>query len=146
MNLYLDTSVVVKRHLVEPESSESIEIADRAVLVGTSLICAAEVAAAFSRAVRLGSISSSQGQQLHRSFLSEWPAFERIPVSEEVVSLASRLAWDHSLRGYDAVHLASALLWQRSIGHPVTVATYDRELWKAVEPAGLHPWPSRLPR
>jgi hypothetical protein len=32
---------------------------------------------------------------------------------------AETLAWDYGLRGYDAVQLASAVLFQESLGAPV---------------------------
>ena len=55
------------------------------------------------------------------------------------------LAWEHGLRGYDAVHLAAALVWRESVGEPVTVATYDRELWRGAQASGLVPWPVEMP-
>ena len=42
---------------------------------------------------------------------------------------------------YDAVHLAAARFWQSSLGEPVTLATYDRQLWQAGDAAGLGAWP-----
>ena len=52
------------------------------------------------------------------------------------------LAWEHGLRGCDAVHLATALAWRETLGEAVTVATYDRELWRGALAAGLSPWPA----
>ena len=54
------------------------------------------------------------------------------------------MAWDFDLRGYDAVHLAAALLWQETIGEPVTLATFDRQLWQAGGRAGLSVWPENF--
>jgi hypothetical protein len=48
------------------------------------------------------------------------------------------------LRGYDAAHLASALFWQEMLGAPVTVASYDRQLWEAAKANGLIAWPESL--
>ena len=59
---------------------------------------------------------------------------------------ADALAWEHDLRGYDAVHLASALFWQESLGEPVTIATFDAQLWQAGQPIGLSVWPEDLAR
>ena len=39
-----------------------------------------------------------------------------------LITHADRLAWDHGLRGYDAVHLAAADLWQDALGEEVTLA------------------------
>jgi predicted nucleic acid-binding protein len=62
-------------------------------------------------------------------------------MTEVLVSRAASLAWDYSLRGYDAAHLASALFWQDMLGESVTVATYDRQLWNAAQATGLTVWP-----
>ena len=145
MRLYLDTSALVKRYLVEQGSNETIEMVGRAELVATSLISRTEVAAAVAKAVRLG-LHRETGRTAQGTFLSHWPFFVRIPVTEALLSRADTLAWDYALRGYDAVQMASALTWQESIGRAVTLATFDRELWEASQKAGLLVWPAKLVR
>ena len=54
------------------------------------------------------------------------------------------IAWDHGLRGYEAVQLASALTWQESVGTEIVLATFDQQLWEAAPKAGLEPWPEKL--
>ena len=61
-----------------------------------------------------------------------------------LVSRAATLAWEHGLRGYDAVHLAAALFWQDVLGDPVTLASYDRQLWDAAKVTDLVAWPEAL--
>jgi predicted nucleic acid-binding protein len=68
----------------------------------------------------------------------------RLPVTEALVARAEALAWAHALRGYDAVQLASALMWQESVGTDVVVATFDTQLWKAAREEGLNAWPTDL--
>jgi predicted nucleic acid-binding protein len=65
-------------------------------------------------------------------------------VDEHLVSRAEALAWEHGLRGYDAVHLAAAAVWQERMASPVMLATFDRELWEAARQAGLAAWPAAL--
>ncbi len=144
MILYLDTSTLVKRYVAERGSKETIELAARAEMVGTSLVSRTEVAAAVAKAVRLGWLSAESGREAQRAFLSHWPAFVRIPVTEALLSRADTLAWDFALRAYDAVQLASALTWQESVGRPVTLATFDHELWEAGQQAGMQAWPAKL--
>lgn len=66
-------------------------------------------------------------------------------VGEPLVARAAALTWEHGLRGYDAVHLASALWWREAVGDAVTVATYDRELWRSARAAGLTASPGQQP-
>jgi predicted nucleic acid-binding protein len=62
-------------------------------------------------------------------------------MDEALVSQAEQMAWQYGLRGYDAVHLAAAKVWHEEIAHPIVLATFDRELWKAAELVGLKAWP-----
>lgn len=80
-------------------------------------------------------------RRAQRRFAGEWPDFVRIPVTEALVARADTLAWDHGLRGYDAVQLASALVWQDSIGQDAVLATFDQQLTRAGVEAGLRVWP-----
>ena len=57
---------------------------------------------------------------------------------------AAHLAWEYGLRGYDATHFAAALIWQEMLEMPVTLATFDRELWLVAKKAGLAVWPEWL--
>jgi hypothetical protein len=50
---------------------------------------------------------------------------------------AGFLSWEHVLRGYDPMHLAATNTWQERIESPVTLATFDRELWHASRKHGL---------
>jgi len=43
------------------------------------------------------------------------------------------LACEHNLRGFDATHLACALIWQETLGLPVTLATFDGQLVQAAK-------------
>ena len=57
---------------------------------------------------------------------------------------ADELAWELGLRGCDAVHLASALVWQDGMGEGVTVATFHRQLWEAAKARALAAFPKDL--
>ncbi len=145
MILYLDASALVKRYVAEPGSREVIALTAEAAAVATSLVSRAEVGAAFARAVRLGILDDRGGRRVRRRFAREWPDLIRVPVTEALVSRAEALAWDHGLRGYDAVQLAAALTWQDSIGQDVVLATFDHQLWEIAPHAGLQAWPEKWP-
>ncbi len=58
-----------------------------------------------------------------------------------IVAQTDALSWEHSLWGYDAVHLATALFWQETLGEPLTLITYDRQLWEAARKSKLKVFP-----
>jgi predicted nucleic acid-binding protein len=66
-----------------------------------------------------------------RQFRSEWESLHRLLVTENTVVRGDALAVEHNLRGYDATQLACALIWQETLGMPVTLASFDNQLVKA---------------
>jgi len=145
MILYLDASALVKRYIAEPGAIEVSEAIAAAEVVGTSLISRAETAAALAKARIVGTLTRQEASSVLQVFRSEWPSLVRVQATEMLVARADELAWELGLRGYDAVHLASALLWQEGMGEGVTVATFDQQLWEAAEQRGMIPFPRDLP-
>ena len=145
MIAYLDASALVKRHVDERGSRETVEFTADAEVVATSVISRAEVAAALAKAVRAKLLKENGAREAQRAFAAQWLDIARIPVTEALVSRAETLAWDYSLRGYDAVHLASALVFQESMGTAIRLATFDKQLWGAARRAGMEPWPDKPP-
>lgn len=144
MIVYLDASALVKKYIEEIGSEKVDRLIDQASTVGTSLISRAEVAAAVAKTVRTRTLPQDEASAALRIFRIEWADLARLQVTETTVARADTLAWQHSLRGYDAVHLAAALIWQEAIGEPVTLATFDRQLWQSGQAAGLAVWPEDL--
>lgn len=145
MILYLDASALVKRYVAEPGTSEVAKAIAGAEVVGTSIITRAEVAAALNRAVRVGTLTHEAAVSALQVFRSEWPNWVRVQATEMLVARADALAWELGLPGYDALHLASALLWKDGMDEKVTMATFDRQLWEAARQRGLLPFPDNLP-
>jgi predicted nucleic acid-binding protein len=144
MIVYADSSALVKRYLTEAGSAEVDALFEEEGPVGTALISRAEIAAALGKAVRVKALAQAEAYQSLQEFRAHWPAFTVIQMTEALISLADNLAWEHGLRGYDAVHLAAALTWQEALGEPVRVATYDKQLWQTAQSVGLTVWPEVL--
>ena len=145
MILYLDASALVKRYVAEPGTAEVFAVMGQADTIGTGLICRAEVAAALAKAVHTRALTYGEGSESLRSFRHDWPNIIRLQLSEQVVARADAFTWDYSLLGYDAVHLASAVIWQEVVREPVTLVTFDKSLWEAAKQAGLAVYPPDLP-
>ncbi len=165
MILYLDASALVKRYIEEPGTPEVEEAIAEAEIVGTSIISRAETSAALAKAVRshgeaeaspvclsTKTLTPKQAESALQVFRNEWPNLVRIQATEYLLARADALAFQiggrvrsHALRGYDAVHLASALLWNEGMAEDVTMATFDRQLWEAAVKLGLIPFPDDLP-
>ena len=110
MIAYFDSSSIVKWFFDERFTELAKDIKNRAKIVVTSLIAFPEVSSAINRACREGRCAKSEMELVRNEFLRIWPKFQWIRVNEELMHQTGELIFEHSLRGFDAVHLASALL------------------------------------
>jgi predicted nucleic acid-binding protein len=140
--LYLDTSALVKKYIEEPGSAEVRACISHHEVIATATITRAEAAATFARATREATLTAANGKAAHQHFVREWKTYIRIRFTESLVAKADDAAWRFALRGCDAVHLAAALEWHHRIGESITVATFDRNLWRAAGEAGLDRFPT----
>lgn len=145
MIVYLDASALVKRYVAEVGSAEVEALIGEAQATGTAVLSRAEVAAALAKAVRVGLVARESALKALASFNADWEHLIRLQFGEPLAARAATLAWEHGLRGYEAVHLATALVWRETLGETVTVATYDRELWRGAQASGLSLWPAAIP-
>lgn len=141
MIVYLDASALVKRYVAEAGSAEVGDLIGKAKAVGTAVVSRAEVSAALAKAVRMKLVARDAAAAALKAFTADWNHIIRLQLTEALAARAATLAWEHELRGYDAVHLATALLWHETLGEPVVVATFDRQLWRSARAAGLAAWP-----
>jgi len=141
MILYLDTSALVKLYVEEPLSQElTVAVAD-AEAVATSLVAYVESRAAFARARREARLSAQIYRRIEEAFATDWPRYISIEVTDLLVKDAGDLAVTRSLRGYDALHLASAVSLRQQVNTSVTFLAFDRALSLAAkrETLTLHP-------
>jgi predicted nucleic acid-binding protein len=145
MILYLDASSLVKRYVEEPGSEEVAQAVAAATLAGTVAITRVEISAAMGKAVRLEILSREEAYQGLHAFRQDWADLVQLQVTDLLISRADVLAWEHGLRGYDAVQLAAASLWQQMLGEEVILSTFDRRLWTTAREVGLASHPENLP-
>ncbi len=113
VSYYLDASALVKRY-VRDESG--VEIVDDILRpspgkrVYTVAIGETEVIAAIVRRGRAGrGITAAAEEALRRCVAERGTVWRSLSITGDCVAAANGLARRHFLRGYDAVHLASAL-------------------------------------
>ena len=141
MNLYADTSALIKKYVREAGSEHVIAHFDNYPIIGTAALTLAEMASAMSKAVRLNWVDEPDIMMAWEDFLSHWPTYTRLPVTAGIVERAAATSWHHGLRAYDSVHLASALIWKDLTGDDVIFACFDKKLLNAARGEGLLVWP-----
>ncbi len=145
MILYLDASALLKRYVAEAGSQAVTSLITKANVIATAAISRAEVAAALGKAIRMHVLRRDEAAAALQVVTADWEDLIRFQITEVLVARAATLAWDHGLRGYDAVHLAAAVFWQEMLGEPVVLATFDRQLWHGASITGLIAWPESEP-
>lgn len=137
MILYLDTSSLVELY-VEEEGSQAVRSeVSKATAVATSAIAHVEARAAFARKHREGGLSREEYDRMLNDFRQEWATYLAIDVSDAIVTLAGDLTERHDLRGFDAIHLASALALRDKLQSSIVFSCADERLTAAAEAQGL---------
>jgi predicted nucleic acid-binding protein len=130
LNLYLDSSALLKRYLVEAGSEEVRSAIDASATVAASRI-------AFVESMRGLGADPSLSAQARR----DWRGIDVVEVSSVVCERALGVALSRSLKTLDAIHLASALVMRTE---DLTFATFDRRLHAAAKAEGFETLPEAL--
>ncbi|MDA8044464.1 MAG: type II toxin-antitoxin system VapC family toxin [Actinomycetota bacterium] len=132
--MYFDTSAIVPIIIDEPSSTVASRLWDEADRVVSSRLVYVEGRAALARARRLDRIDERGLREAVDDFESLHDQLDVIEVTEGIVREAGALAEQLSLRGYDAVHLASARLVDDA---EMVLAAGDQSLLVAARTIGL---------
>lgn len=141
---YLDTSAVLKRYTQERGTAWLQRLTDPRArhLLYTVRLTGPEMIAAVYRKARMGEIGLVDARNAANAFRQHWRhEYAIIEVSVATADRAMNIAEQHSLRGYDAVHLAATLEMQveraRRGMPPLTFISADAEQLRAAVAEGL---------
>jgi len=129
---YIDTSTLIKLLISEPGSAEARSIWNDADALVAARILIVEARAALAAAERAGWLTSGGLGQASTDLFALIAQLGLIEVTTELIHLAGELAEEHALRGYEAVHLAGALLTEAQV-----FASADTVLCRAASRCGL---------
>lgn len=131
MVVYLDTSSLVKLYVKETESDDVERLIKHSEAVATSIVAYAEARAAFARRYIEKSFRPNQYKRLVTSFNKEWSNYLIVSATQDLVYRAGDLAEKYNLRGFDSIHLSSAVLLRDESKLPVVFSCADKKLQKA---------------
>lgn len=134
MIAYFDTSAIIPLIVDEPASPDCERVWNEATRVVGVRLLYAEARAALARAERMGRVDRRQLGRAIAELDALLDAVDFVEVTDHLVRVAGRLAQDHALRGYDAVHLAAAL---SVADDDLVLITGDHELAAAALDLGL---------
>lgn len=137
MILYLDTSALVKLYVRETGSVRLRNWLNKATAAATSVVAYAEARAAFARLHGSGLTTPQKHRERVARFNVDWESFMRVELTPSVLRLAGETAETYELRGFDSIHLASALWLRDRTDIACAFAAFDRRLHDGATRAGL---------
>lgn len=118
--------------IVEDGSELVAEMWGTRYRVASSILSYPEGRAALAAARRSGRLGATGHGRAREDFESLESELLLVGIDAALTRHAGQLAEEFALRGYDAVHLASAL----AVGRPTTLISWDRDLRRAATQSG----------
>ncbi len=140
--VYFDASAFVKLVVEESGSDIAAALWDGCDAAVSSRLAYPEVRAALAGAGRNRDLESDTLASCRQHWDDLWAAVRPVEFTARVEQVAGRLTESHSLRGADAVHLASALEVRAA---DLVVAVWDRRFQQGAVAEGLAVAPRTLP-
>jgi predicted nucleic acid-binding protein len=137
MILYLDTSALVKKYFDETNSAEVIAAWKSAWGIATSAVAFAELlAAVYRKASEVGG-RKARPKRVVSVFQEDWSSFIIVEVDNRLNETVHKVIERHALRGFDAIHLASALTIGSTVTDEFLFGCFDERLNQAARAEGL---------
>jgi len=118
--------------IVEAGSELAAELWDTQLRAASSMLCYPEGRAALAAGRRARRLSKSSHGRALEQFELLYSELVLVGIDAQLARQAGELSETLQLRGYDAVHLASAL----ALGSDTALVTWDRDLKRAAELSG----------
>lgn len=116
VNYYLDTSAMLKQYVDELGSAWLRAQVSSATSLVFSQLLIVEAVSAFNRRVREDHLSIAEYQRVRDVFFEDCrTVYQVVAPTTAIVERACALLERHPLRGYDAVHLATALIVEQAL-------------------------------
>ena len=137
MIVYLDTSSLVKLYVEEIDSEKIRDYVHNAATVSTSRIAYAEARAAFAKKQKEEGFGSKVLRKIVEDFNRDWESYFVIEITDGLVRVAGDIAEKYLLRGFDSIHLASAIHLKNKIDSAIYFSSYDTRMNQAAEKEGI---------
>ncbi|HOP46928.1 MAG TPA: type II toxin-antitoxin system VapC family toxin [Desulfobacteraceae bacterium] len=132
MKVFLDSSAFAKRYIEEAGSQLIDEICQQASELCLSVICIPELISALNRRVREKILSQKNYTTIKKALSEDVQDITVINLTPEVITQATRLLENNTLRAMDALHIACALECKTEL-----FVSFDKQQIVAAQNAGL---------
>jgi predicted nucleic acid-binding protein len=137
MIVYLDTSSLVKLYVEEIDSEKIKNVARDAAVISTAKVAYAEARAAFARKQKEDGFSLSVLRKIVEDLNRDWENYFVVEITDGLIRFAGDIAERYLLRGFDAIHLASAIHLKDRMNSEIYFSSYDTRLNQSAEREGI---------
>ena len=134
--IYADTSAFLKLFIKEPGTDRMRRLAREHRLLSSAVV-AVESRSALARRRRDGEISDPDFERVLTRLKEGIGAVEMVQVTDEVLDKAGDIVLRTPARTMDALHIASAFVFQDGAGIDLTFVTADKKQHEAALQEGL---------
>ena len=128
MTLYLDTSALVKLYITEEYRDLVVTAVRESSRIAVSVVAYPEARSAFARQMREGTLTGNSHEAVVNDLDRMWTGFHRVRVTYAIAETAGALTESLALRGFDAIHVASALRVYSRFGDDFRFLVFDDRL------------------
>lgn len=132
MRMYLDSSALVKRHIVEQGTKEVVALCSQATMLGVSVICLPECVSALCRRKREGTLDTECYERVKEAVVADIDSATVCDLTPAAIGRAIELMEGNTLRAMDALQVACAVEWNADL-----FVSADRRQLAAAESARL---------
>ena len=132
MKLFIDSSALAKRYVLEQGSEVVEELLKKASQLALCTILVPEIISGLNRRRREQILSKSDYRKIRKQLFEDVHDAIVLQVTPAVISRSVRLLETNILRAMDSLHVACAQEWQAEL-----FATADKRQLKAAQNAGL---------
>lgn len=133
---YFDTSVLVKRYVKEAGSGPTRRLLQRFQFL-SSAVAPVEAMSALSRRRASGELTLRDFLAIRSRWHKDRAYWELVEVGEHVLRQAEDLVQKTGVRTLDALHIASAIMFQAASGLTIPFITSDAKQRDAAQATGL---------
>jgi uncharacterized protein len=128
MNLYFDTSALIKKYIDEKGSDKVDELFNNAENIFVSNITEIETLSTFKRLQIENEITEKEYQQLKKEIEIDFHSFEIIELDDEVINYSKKVIEKYQLKSLDSIQLGSLLVIKNMLDHFIVC---DKKLLEA---------------
>lgn len=138
MFIYLDSSVLIKKYFDEFASKLVVDIWNENKYIAISQVGYSEILGTIQKKQKIENFSDKVKDSITKKFKNDWDECIKMNVDQSINLELDRIHSKYLLRGFDAIHLVSAIILFREIEEETLFLSADDTLSKAAKKDGLN--------